>query len=70
MMATQRLMSKTFSIIEVSSPDPARAESGLRLLGRMIARAYARDSALSPTRWDQATNWTSHEEESRDRAEH
>jgi hypothetical protein len=57
------------SLEEVSEPDPAKAAEGLRLLGRMIARAYARDMALAQGNGHGDPAWVPPEEESRDDAE-
>ena len=55
--------------VEVSEPDPARVAGGLRLLGRMVAQAYARDMALVKSDGHGDPAWIPPEEESDDLAE-
>lgn len=57
------------SLVEVSEPDAARVAGGLRLLGRMIAQAYARDTALVEGNGHGDPAWIPPEEESSDDAE-
>ena len=57
------------SFVEVSEPDPTRVAVGLRLLGHMVAQAYARDMALVKSDGHGDPAWIPPEEESDDVAE-
>ncbi len=57
------------AFVDLAEPDPARVANGLRLLGRMIAQAYARDVALAKPDGHGDPAWIPLEEESNDAAE-
>ncbi len=69
MMGRREPRRPSVSFVEVSEPDPARVAGGLRLLGRIIAHAYARDMALVKRDGDGDPVWIPPEKESDDVAE-
>ena len=70
-MITGRQTRKTWTLVEKSTPDRARVETGLRLLGRMIAKAYDRNNtSYLNTNGHHNGALIRQEVESRDDAEH
>ena len=59
----------TVTVVAPSESDPARVEAALRLLGHMVAHAYARDMALVKSDGHGDPAWIPPEEESDDVAE-
>ena len=59
----------SFTFVEKSVPDPRRVENGLRILGRLVAEAYARERALVQGNGHADPAWTFAEEESNDASE-
>lgn len=55
--------------VELMEPDPARVADGLRILGRMIPQAYARDMAPAKSNGHGDPAWIPLEEESNDATE-
>ena len=68
MVAGSRTRS-SFCLLERSSPDRARVERGLELLGRMLAQAYARDRTLVEADGSHDPRWIPLKEERRDAAD-
>ena len=59
----------TFTFVERSVPDRERVEQGLKVLGQLIAMAYAQDGVLAGVKGYRDTTWISPQEESIDAAE-